>query len=178
MKSKKQIFTVTVITLFSFMSVFAFAEGNQVLKAGKVGDLRSLEPFRNADPNYIFIEQTFDQLLFNERAQGQLPEAAEKWELAPDNMSITVKLRPNMLTHDGSEVNAEMLKWDIEERIIQKDKGVAFYNQFAQYYKSSEVISRKPHRAPLLGEHNQGVYQGELGLTSEEMCMLKQANII
>ena len=113
MKNQKLLFTMIVITLFSFMSAFAFAGGNQVLKAGKIGDLRSLEPYRNADPNYIFIEQTFDQLLFNERAQGQLPEAAEKWELAPDSMSITLTLRPNMTTHDGSEVNAEMLKWDI-----------------------------------------------------------------
>ncbi len=140
MKNQKLFFTMIVITVFSFMSAFAFAGGNQVLKAGKIGDLRSLEPYRNASPNYIFIEQTFDQLLFNERAQGLLPEAAEKWELAPDSMSITLTLRPNMTTHDGSAVNAEMLKWDIEERIIQKDKGVAFYNQFAQYYKSCEVI--------------------------------------
>ena len=138
----------------------ALATVSQVLKAGKVGNLRSLEPYRNADPNYIFIEQTFDQLLFNERSRGVKAEAAESWELAPDSMSITVKLRPGMVTHDGSPVDAEMVRWDIEERITQKDKGVAMYNQFNPYYESVEVLDPltlkinfnqpAPHAADLL----------------------------
>jgi ABC-type transport system substrate-binding protein len=112
----------------------------QVLRIGQVGDLSSLEPYRNATPNYLFIENVFDQLLFNEKNQGFKPEAAESWELAADNMSLTIKLRPDMVTHDGSPVNAEMLKWDFDERVTQQDKGVAMYQQVVAYYDSSEVV--------------------------------------
>jgi peptide/nickel transport system substrate-binding protein len=112
----------------------------QVLRIGQVGDLSSLEPYRNATPNYLFIENVFDQLLFNEKNQGFKPEAAESWELAADNMSLTIKLRPDMVTQDGSPVNAEMLKWDFDERVTQQDKGVAMYQQVAPYYDSSEVV--------------------------------------
>ncbi len=112
----------------------------QVLRIGQVGDLRSLEPYRNTTPNYLFIENVFDQLLVNEKSLGLNPEAAESWELAADNMSLTIKLRPDMVTHDGSPVDAEMLKWDFEERVMQEDKGVAMYQQMAAYYDSSEVV--------------------------------------
>jgi len=33
-------------------------------------------------------------------------------------------------------------------------------------------------RAPLIGEHNQEVYEGELGITKEELTMLKQSGVI
>lgn len=45
-------------------------------------------------------------------------------------------------------------------------------------YKSSGVAWGKPRRAPLLGEHNREIYQGELGFSEEEMCLLKQGNVI
>jgi crotonobetainyl-CoA:carnitine CoA-transferase CaiB-like acyl-CoA transferase len=41
--------------------------------------------------------------------------------------------------------------------------------------KTSCGISR---RAPLIGEHNQEIYEGELGFSKEEMLSLKQAGII
>jgi len=34
------------------------------------------------------------------------------------------------------------------------------------------------HRAPLIGEHNREIYQGELGLSEEQLVTLKQAGVI
>ena len=45
-------------------------------------------------------------------------------------------------------------------------------------YKSSEIAWRTPRRAPMLGEHNEEIYQGELGFSKGKMCLLKQGNII
>lgn len=45
-------------------------------------------------------------------------------------------------------------------------------------YQSSGVVWGKQRRAPLLGEHNGEVYQKELGFSHEEVCQLKQANVI
>ena len=44
--------------------------------------------------------------------------------------------------------------------------------------KSSEVPPRVPRRAPLIGEHNQDIYEKELGFSNEELIMLKQAGVI
>lgn len=46
------------------------------------------------------------------------------------------------------------------------------------YIKLSHTPLRTPHRAPLIGEHNQEVYQQELGLSKKEILWLKQGGII
>jgi len=45
-------------------------------------------------------------------------------------------------------------------------------------FKLSEYTLNKWCRAPLIGEHNIEVYEKELGLTREELCILKQAAVI
>lgn len=112
----------------------------QILRVGQVGDIRSLEPNREAAPNYLFIKQVFDTLLVNERNKGHKGEALESWELASDNMSVTMTLREGMVTHDGSPVDAEMLKFMFEERLNQKDKGVAMYGRVNSIFDSLEII--------------------------------------
>ena len=42
----------------------------------------------------------------------------------------------------------------------------------------SEAPPRISRRAPLIGEHNQEVYEKELGVSREELLMLKQAKVI
>ncbi len=46
------------------------------------------------------------------------------------------------------------------------------------FAKASEVPLSITRRAPLVGEHNQDIYVGELGFSSEELLILKQANVI
>ena len=48
-------------------------------------------------------------------------------------------------------------------------------NAFA---KTNVGPPRIQHRAPLIGEHNKEIYERELGFTSKELAILKQANII
>ncbi len=46
---------------------------------------------------------------------------------------------------------------------------------FAVFSESPIKITR---RAPLIGEHNKEVYEGELGMTTEETVALRQAGVI
>jgi len=46
------------------------------------------------------------------------------------------------------------------------------------FVKCSETPLRPPSRAPGIGEHNQEIYQEELGMSPEELVMLKQAKAI
>ena len=46
------------------------------------------------------------------------------------------------------------------------------------FVKASEAPWMMRQRAPLIGEHNQEIYHKELGLSQEELLMLKQGGII
>ncbi len=138
----------------------ASGAGSKVLRVGQVGNIASLEAYRFALSNYIFLEQVFDQLLFNREGTALENEAVESYELAPDNMSLTLKLRSGMKAHDGTPVDAAMLKWDLDTRVAPSSGDVVPQQQFAPIYAGSEVIdattlkinfkSPVPHAADLL----------------------------
>ena len=46
------------------------------------------------------------------------------------------------------------------------------------FVKASETPCVIKRRAPLIGEHNLEIYEGELRLSRDEICMLKQAGVI
>lgn len=46
------------------------------------------------------------------------------------------------------------------------------------YFKTSECPIRIERRAPLIGEHNEEIYMGELGLSRQELINFKQCGII
>lgn len=43
-----------------------------------------------------------------------IPLLAESWSIAPDNKSITFKLRKGVVFHDGTPFNAEVAKWNLD----------------------------------------------------------------
>lgn len=45
-------------------------------------------------------------------------------------------------------------------------------------FKSTEEMWRISRRAPLIGEHNSEIYEGQLGFSKQDLCMLKQHNVI
>ncbi|WP_353474318.1 ABC transporter substrate-binding protein [Salipiger sp. H15] len=45
------------------------------------------------------------------------PELAESWEVAPDNGSVTFKLRADATFHDGRPVTAADVKWSLERAV-------------------------------------------------------------
>ena len=45
-------------------------------------------------------------------------------------------------------------------------------------FKSTETQWRVSRRAPLIGEHNEEVYGKELGMSKEELCLLKEQGVI
>jgi peptide/nickel transport system substrate-binding protein len=45
------------------------------------------------------------------------PELAESWQVAPDGMSCTFKLRKDALFHDGTPVTAKDVKWSFDRAV-------------------------------------------------------------
>ena len=46
------------------------------------------------------------------------------------------------------------------------------------FIKSSEASCTIRRRAPLIGEHNEEIYTGELGLSKQELVLMKEAGIL
>ncbi len=45
------------------------------------------------------------------------PELAESWQVAPDGMSVTFKLRHDAKFHDGTPVTANDVKWSFDRAV-------------------------------------------------------------
>lgn len=45
------------------------------------------------------------------------PELAESWQMAPDGMSVTFRLRKNAKFHDGTPVTARDVKWSFDRAV-------------------------------------------------------------
>ena len=61
---------------------------------------------------------------------------------------------------------------DIEHPILGR------YPYAGPPYKLSTTPARKERPAPLLGQHNEEIYCGELGLTREDLCGMRARRVI
>jgi benzylsuccinate CoA-transferase BbsE subunit len=112
------------------------------------------------------IEKPIAQFFMN-HTKAELYEAAIKKDII---------LYP--LATAGDIVESQQLKargyWTEVEH-PELNTSITYPGAFAKISKTSCGIFR---RAPLIGEHNQEIYEGELGVSKEEMLSLKQAGII
>ncbi|MGB8452996.1 MAG: ABC transporter substrate-binding protein [Anaerocolumna sp.] len=62
-----------------------------------------------------YLRCSFDSLLFYDEDGNLAPELAEKWETDSDKATITFHLRQGVKFQDGTDFNAEAVKWNMEE---------------------------------------------------------------
>src|SRR5213594_5202058 len=43
-----------------------------------------------------------------------IPDAAESWQISPDGLLYTFKLRKNVLFHDGTKLDASVVKFNVD----------------------------------------------------------------
>jgi benzylsuccinate CoA-transferase BbsE subunit len=98
---------------------------------------------------------------------------AEIYEKARENSMI---IYPVSTTKDLAE-NAQLKARDFYVDVEHPEMGEAITYAGAPY-KMTLAPWRISRRAPLIGEHNQEIYQGELGLSKDEMRQLKAAGVI
>jgi len=60
------------------------------------------------------IIQVFDTLIGSDENSQYSPGLASSWEMAPDGLSITLKLRNDVTFHDGTKFNAEAVKFTFD----------------------------------------------------------------
>jgi peptide/nickel transport system substrate-binding protein len=89
------------------------------------------------------------------------PELAESWSIEGDGSRLVFKLRQGIKFHDGTDFNAEVVKWNIERR-LDPDVGSPQLQQLEPIIESVEAVDdftvrfnlkqRSPGLLSLLGE--------------------------
>ncbi|NET56358.1 MAG: ABC transporter substrate-binding protein [Symploca sp. SIO2E6] len=87
-----------------------------VLVYGAVGEPVNLEPGNITDGNSIIVqEQIYNRLVEVKHGTTEIePGLATAWEVAEDGKSWTFVLREGVKFHDGTDFNAEAVKFNVE----------------------------------------------------------------
>lgn len=86
------------------------------------GDASVLDPF-HASWHGIAIYSVFDTLIhYTPDLSNFVPGLAEKWEVAPDKLSLTLTLRKDVKFQDGTPMDAKAVKWNFDK---YRDKATA-----------------------------------------------------
>ena len=86
--------------------------------AGRFGNPLNI---RHSDRLYAGWGGLEQLVVFSEKNIGQLvPQLASSWELAPDRSSYTFHLRKGIKFSDGTDFNAQAVKWNLEKVRLSK----------------------------------------------------------
>ncbi|MBN1692414.1 MAG: ABC transporter substrate-binding protein [Dehalococcoidales bacterium] len=64
--------------------------------------------------SYSTARGCLETLFYYDNNGEPLPYLAESWEIAPDGKSVTINVRKGVKLHDGTDLNAELVKWNLD----------------------------------------------------------------
>jgi peptide/nickel transport system substrate-binding protein len=143
---KKILFITLIAIVFTFGIIFnGYAQPKpqyggilrSIVASG--GTMMSYVPMMGPnDRSVIFpaAEALVDTTRERQTSSGIEPVLAEKVVEDPKNLTITFKIRKGIKFHDGSELDAEVARWNIQQFI----DGKAF--PYASYYKGMKVVDK------------------------------------
>ena len=90
---------------------------NHSKPAGIIGN-----PLKIRGWNHEFIDNTLQTLIrpHKDKMGAVEPLLAESWELAPDKSYYIFKLRKGVKFHDGTDFNAQAVKWNLDKWVKSK----------------------------------------------------------
>src|ERR1700728_4387955 len=95
---------------------------SNVLVVGQIAEPISLDPAAVTAVNDFRILMTlYDGLVrYRDGALEVEPALAQSWKISPDNLAYTFALRDGVKFHDGSEFNADAVKFDFDRMLDEK----------------------------------------------------------
>ncbi|HSF29701.1 MAG TPA: ABC transporter substrate-binding protein, partial [Candidatus Tectomicrobia bacterium] len=101
-------------------------------------------------PGYesVWINMNIHNSLLNlDKDLKVVPDLAKKWEASPDGLVYTFSLHEGVKFHDGTDMDAEAVKWNFEHLLNPKTRAATrvFYTDVTQV----EVIDRHTLRVVL-----------------------------
>ena len=128
------------------LAAAALPAGAQTLRVVMSSDLKTLDPL--VSTQYIVRDHGYlvwDQLLAMDEKSQVRPQMAEKWEVSPDGLVLTFRLRDGLEWHDGTPVTSEDCIASIR-RFIQRDPTGL---RMAPFVKSFDVVDPRTFRLVL-----------------------------
>jgi peptide/nickel transport system substrate-binding protein len=98
-----------------FALVTGSSAGAQTMRIGLQEDPDRLDPAQGATfVGRIVFAAACDKLLDVDAKLAYVPQLATEWAWSADGKALTLKLRPNVLFHDGTAMDAEAVKVNID----------------------------------------------------------------
>jgi peptide/nickel transport system substrate-binding protein len=145
-----------------------------IVRAGDSVDMDKTVVFSNA--SLWVYQQMYETLVaMTDDGQGVKPWLAESYQMSPDNLSCTLKLRPGVKFHNGQPMTSADVKFSIDESSKTKG-GWEFINSAIKEVTTPDaltvVVTTKYPWAPLLADlscPNNGIIpKNYAGKTSKE----------
>lgn len=94
----------------------AASSGEKILDVGMTDSIDDFNPFTNQQTAYLCTLNTnvLETLIYMNGDMDYTASLATDWEISPDGMTYTFKLREGVKYHDGSDFTAEDVKFTIE----------------------------------------------------------------
>lgn len=103
------------------------AAGSTGLRYGEAGAFSTFNPWAQTLNQLSTANQMFSRLVYKDMDGQPFGDAAESWELAPDNLSMRIALRPGVVWHDGKALDANdvvTMYGYLSDPAIESDPGV------------------------------------------------------
>ena len=81
------------------------------------GDADSLDPAHTTGPSWHVLNNLYDSVDLHQRQLQYEGVLAESWDISDDGLEYTFHLRPGITFHDGTELNAEAVKFTFDRLI-------------------------------------------------------------
>src|SRR5216683_1764179 len=113
------------------------------------GDASGLDPHRNfINLVSVPLAATTQGLIDINLKSEPVPAIAAEWDIAPNLLTYTFKLRQGVLFHNGRDVDAEAVKWNFE-RIQDPKVGHPFARSALGNLKETQVLDKYTLRCVL-----------------------------
>lgn len=103
----------------------ADADREGSLKVAWILNLDTLDPLRNANSqNVAYNLLSYDALIYRDPVGDLHPGLAESWEWADDGSTFTMKIRSDVTFHDGTTLDANVVKANLDRLLAMTDSPV------------------------------------------------------
>lgn len=115
---------------------------NDTLTYAQGADPRGLDPALVDDNESAKVTvQMYEGLLNYEDDSTEVkPCLAESWEISDDGLTYTFKLRKGVKFHDGTDFNAEAVKFNIDRLTVNKTDDMPYADFCFGYVKETKVV--------------------------------------
>jgi len=93
------------------------------LRIGWIADAKILDPHFSVQFSERYVlYMVFNTLVGLDKSFSVVPELARSWQVSPDGKRVTFQLQRGVKFHDGTDFNADVVKWNIERILNPENK--------------------------------------------------------